>query len=181
VNQIERELGMQDARTKSPVDTGLIELPELDDRRSFSERRMAASDRRDTPRRKMLKVGRTYWANGDSIECSVRNLSESGAQLQVRGTIPNIFDLVIGDDQFRRSCCVVWRNAERVGVRFIESFKPVRSSVGPVSRITEFRQYAEFCRTLARGADVLSREMLLKMATAWEAHARRPRRRANIW
>jgi hypothetical protein len=172
---------MQDARTIPLADTGRIEPSQLDDRRMFPERRIAANDRRESPRRKILKVGRTYWPNGDSIECSVRNLSESGAQLEVRGTIPNTFDLVIGDDQFRRSCSVVWRNSERVGIRFIDSRRVARSSERPVNRITECRQYAEFCRTLARGADVLSREMLLKMAIAWEAHARRPRRKPNTW
>ena len=172
---------MQDARTKSPADTGRIELSDLDDRRAFPERRIAGNDRRGAPRRKMLKIGHAYWSNGYSIECSVKNLSESGAQLEVCGIIPNTFELVIRDDQFRRTCFVVWRNAQRVGVRFTNSHKPTRASEGQISRITEFRQYAEFCRTLARNADVLSREMLLKMAKAWEAHARRPRRRANIW
>jgi len=172
---------MQDARTKSLADTGRIEPSELDDRRTFAERRIAVNERRGSPRRKILKVGRTYWPNGDSIECSVRNLSESGAQLEVNGTIPKTFDLVIGVEQFRRSCSVVWRNSERVGVRFIDSRKPARSPERLVNKITEFRQYAEFCRTLARGADAMSREMLLKMAIAWEAHARRPRRKASTW
>lgn len=172
---------MQDARTISLADTGRIEPSQLDDRRTSPERRIAENDRRALPRRKMLKVGRTYWANGYSIECKVRNLSETGALLEVCGMIPNTFDLVIGADQFRRSCSVVWRNSERVGVRFIEARKPTLPSEGLVSKSTEFRQYAEFCRSLAGGADALSREMLLKMALAWEAHTRRPRRKPNTW
>jgi hypothetical protein len=170
---------MQEARTKSLTVSGRIEVSEIDDRRTSPERRIAENDRRASPRRKMLKVGRTYWANGYSIECRVRNLSETGAQLEVCGMVPNTFDLVIGADQFRRSCSVVWRNSDRVGVKFIEARKPARPSEGLVSKSTEFRQYAEFCRSLAGGADVLSREVLLKMALAWEAHTRRPRRKLS--
>ena len=167
---------MEGARTKSLAVTGRIEVSELDDRRTSPERRIAGSDRRASPRRKTLKVGRTYWGNGYSVDCRVRNLSETGAQLQVCGMVPNTFDLVIGEDQFRRSCAVVWRNCERVGVRFIDSRKSARPSEGVASKSTEFRQYAQLCRTLAGGADVLSREVLLKMAKTWDAHTRRPRR-----
>jgi hypothetical protein len=174
---------MQEVHAELPVITGRIELVEIDDRRQTPalERRIAVAERRGSPRRKILKIARTYWQNGDSVECGIRNLSESGAQLEVRGPIPNSFDLVIDCDQFRRTCCVIWRNAGRIGVRFVEQNTPAQVSGGSVSRITEFRQYAEVCRTLARSSELWSREMLLKMAAAWETHARRPRNKASIW
>ena len=171
---------MQDARTKSPGSSGHGELPEVDDRRTSPERRGSAGDRRVAPRRKTLKTGRTYWPNGDSSECGIRNVSETGAQLEVRGPIPNAFDLVIGGDPLRLSCSVVWRQMGRLGVRFADPHRPSRASENLVGRTAEFRQYADICRTLARGADALTREVLLKMAAAWEMYARRPRKRANV-
>ena len=129
----------------------------------------------------MLKPGRTYWPNGDSGECYIRNLSESGAQLEVRGPVPSTFDLVIGCDQFRRSCCVVWRNMGQIGVKFVQPHEGPHESQVTISSVAEFRQYTDICRALARNVDAATREMLLKMAAAWESHARRPRRKMNAW
>jgi hypothetical protein len=88
---------MQEVHAELPVITGRIELVEIDDRRQTPalERRIAVAERRGSPRRKILKIARTYWQNGDSVECGIRNLSESGAQLEVRGPIPNSFDLAL--------------------------------------------------------------------------------------
>jgi hypothetical protein len=171
---------VHDERAESPG-IGRFEEAEIEDRRTDPERRITGKDRRASPRRRLLKTGRTYWQNGDSGECRVRNLSETGAQIEVHGPIPNAFDLVIGSDEFRRSCCVVWRNTSRVGVRFVGSDGASRTSTSLSTRITETRTYAEVCRTLATTVDVLSREVLLKMAGAWEAHARRPRKKAISW
>lgn len=170
---------MQTLHEELAAITGRIEIGEIDDRRTSPERRGALTDRRGSPRRKILKNGRTYWLNGDSIECSVRNLSETGAQLEVCGPIPSTFGLVIDCDHYRRTCHVVWRDGGRVGVRFVEPNGAAKVTKGSVRRISDFRRYAEACRTLARSSDVLSREILLEMAVAWEAQARRPRRRAD--
>jgi hypothetical protein len=170
----ENERGM--LSTTEPGELGLI-----DDRRILPERRIAPNDRRASPRQRILKIGRTYWPNGDSVECDVRNLSVSGAQLEVYGPIPNTFELLIDCDHYRRTCFVVWRNTNRIGVKFAKTTPPSRISRGEVSKKTEYRQYAAFCRKLALGSDVLSQEMLLKMATAWEAVAQRPRRNAHGW
>ena len=58
--------------------------------------------------------------NGDSCECIVLNLSETGAQLELHGLAPNVSDLVVEGDRKRRSSFVVWRKAKRVGVKFQE-------------------------------------------------------------
>ena len=170
---------MQKLHTELVAITGRIEIGEIDDRRTSPERRTAVTDRRGSPRRKVLKNGRTCWLNGDSIECSVRNLSETGAQLEVRGPVPNTFGLVIDCDRYRRTCQVIWRDGGRLGVKFVELSGASKVTEGPVSRMSDFRRYAEACRTLARSSDVLSRAILLEMAVAWEAQARRPRRKAD--
>jgi hypothetical protein len=69
----------------------------------------------------------------------------------------------------------------RLGVRFVDLHRPSRPSENLVGKTAEFRQYAEICRALAKGADALTREVLLKMAAAWEMCARRPRRKANVY
>ena len=145
-----------------------VQLGEIEDRRR-------TPDRRGSPRRKALKIGRTFWPNGDSSECIVCNISETGAQLAIRGPIPNLFDLVIDGDAFRHSCSVVWRKANRVGVRFQE-----KSSLAP--RVTrrrsltaKLRRYAEDCRALAERAGPSDRNLLIEMADAWVAVLRQVR------
>jgi hypothetical protein len=147
----------------SPVHTKPVEI---DDRRKNP-------DRRESPRRRILRGGRTFWQNGDSSECIVHNLSETGAQLQIRGPVPKNFDLIIDDDELPRSCCVVWRQAGRIGVRFQGPFREASVSRASARKPLSFRQYADECRMLAKRAAQPDREILLKMAESWEAIIRR--------
>ena len=139
---------------------------EIDDRR-------LTPDRRTSSRRKLLKGGRTFWPNGDSSECIVYNLSKTGAQLDIRGHAPNVFDLVVEGDPWRRSCVVIWRNANRIGVRFqAPSCLEATSAKKPA---VHFLRYADECRTLAQQANPSHREILLEMADAWAVVVRRLR------
>lgn len=138
----------------------------------FDDRRLTP-DRRASSRRKLLKKGQTFWPNGDSSECIVHNLSETGAQLDIRGHAPNVFDLLVDGDPWRRSCVVIWRNANRIGVRFqapscLEASSAKKSAV-------HFLRYVDECRTLAQRADPSHREILLEMADAWAVVVRRLR------
>jgi hypothetical protein len=144
----------------------------IDDRRINPDRR-AHSDRRRAPRKKILKGGRTAWPNGDSTECVVHNLSATGAHLQIRGPVPKTFNLIIDGDQVSRSCCVVWRNASRVGVKF-------EGQLEIATLKSSFKQHAKQCRALARGAASADRDALLSMADAWESLARRFRVRTRL-
>jgi hypothetical protein len=164
-------LGITEVRGESPTVTARIELGENDDRRTSPERRIGSTDRRKSARRRTLKKARTYWPNGDSVECSVRNLSAMGALLEGRSPIPNTFDLVIDGDQHRISCSVIWRDGNRAGVRFAEPEGRLGLAEGAVSRALEYRQYAEVCRDLARSPKAKSQKLLLKMAVTWEALA----------
>lgn len=137
-----------------------IEPGEVDDRQKNPERRRF-------PRRKTWKNGRTLWSNGDSSECIVRNLSESGAQLELRGPLPNHFDLLVDGDQCRRSCSVVWRMEKRAGVRFDESLPPGHYAKEPFGNIPDFRRYVGACSELAERALPKDRALLLEMAQAW--------------
>jgi hypothetical protein len=73
------------------------------------------------PRKRTFKVGTIEFNRAGGITATVKNLSESGAMLQVDSIIgiPNEFMLFIGPDNFRRQCQIVWRQATKLGVRFL--------------------------------------------------------------
>src|ERR1700676_4784199 len=96
---------------KALEDAKDIRLGEIDARR-------LTRNRRGSSRRKILKSGRTFWPNGDSCECTVYNLSDTGARLDTHSPVPNVFDLVVDGDPWRRSCVVIWRKENRIGVKF---------------------------------------------------------------
>jgi hypothetical protein len=78
-------------------------------------------NKRDRPRQRTLKSGKIVFAGGSfSIDCTIRNLSETGARLQVPTTvaIPDKFTLVDAHGGTRRDVTVAWRKDDLVGVRF---------------------------------------------------------------
>jgi hypothetical protein len=79
----------------------------------------AMVERRASPRRKVLKGARIAFAT-EGIACTVRNLSETGAGLDVDNALrlPPSFMLVIERDGFTRRCHPVWCKDRRVGVAF---------------------------------------------------------------
>ena len=76
-------------------------------------------EHRVAARHRVLKAG-TISFGGDGIDCTVRNLSETGAALEVVTPlfIPDRFTLTIPTDQLRRPCHIVWRKEIRMGVAF---------------------------------------------------------------
>jgi hypothetical protein len=77
------------------------------------------SENRIAPRKRILKAGKIEFGRG-AIDCVVRNISSTGASLEVESPlgIPDQFDLVIVLDRLWRQCRVVWRKEKRLGVRF---------------------------------------------------------------
>ena len=76
-------------------------------------------EHREAPRRRLLKAGRIAFG-GAAFDCTVRNLSETGAALEVTSPvgIPERFMLVIEADHLHLPCRVVWRKEKRIGVHF---------------------------------------------------------------
>jgi len=74
---------------------------------------------RIAPRRRVLKAGSIEFGGG-AIDCTVRNLSETGAALEVVSPlyIPDRFTLVVRTDQLKRLCRIVWQTERRIGVAF---------------------------------------------------------------
>jgi hypothetical protein len=75
--------------------------------------------RRSAQRRRILKAGSIEFGGG-AFDCTVRNLSDTGAALQVITPlfIPDRFLLVVRADHWKRACHVVWRKQKRLGVAF---------------------------------------------------------------
>jgi hypothetical protein len=67
----------------------------------------------------MLKAGKIEFGSS-VIDCVVRNVSDTGAALEVESPlgIPERFDLFVSQDRSRRSAHVVWRKERRIGIRF---------------------------------------------------------------
>ena len=77
-------------------------------------------DHRSAPRQRVLKGGRIVINDGFStFQCTVRNLSATGARLKVAGIIgiPDSFDLVM-DDGRKFACSVAWKTEFEIGVHF---------------------------------------------------------------
>ena len=76
---------------------------------------------RRSQRQRVLKGGKIVFANGSfSVDCTVRNLSETGARLQVPTTvaIPDRFTFVDGISGARRAARVIWRKDDLIGIAF---------------------------------------------------------------
>ncbi len=78
-------------------------------------------DTRSSQRHRTLKGGRIVHNDGHStFDCKVRNLSETGAKLQVTSVIgiPKTFELAM-DDGRKFACETAWHTETEIGVRFI--------------------------------------------------------------
>lgn len=77
-------------------------------------------ERRVTNRQRTLKGGTIYCDGFAGIECIIRNLTKSGACLEIKGpnSVPDEFFLIIKPEHLKRSCTVIWRSEGRIGVRF---------------------------------------------------------------
>ncbi len=74
-------------------------------------------DKRVSARNRVLKVG-TIEFEGGSINCMVRNLSNTGAALDLADpdSVPEHFTLVMLADGLRLPGQIVWRKGKRIGV-----------------------------------------------------------------
>jgi hypothetical protein len=74
-------------------------------------------EHRIATRHRVLKGGRIQFGGG-SIDCTVRNISKTGAALDVTSPlgIPTEFTLLT--DGTQRPCRVVWRKEKRIGITF---------------------------------------------------------------
>ncbi len=91
-------------------------------------------DRRIAQRRRVLKAGQIVFNEKRStLPCRVRNVSDTGAQLEFDLTavvaVPDVFDLIIELDAISVPCRIARRHGGLVGVRFD----------GPIAKIAKSR------------------------------------------
>ena len=82
----------------------------------------AADEARIAPRRRMLKSGKIAYSDRHvTIECTVRDMSATGARLRVSGSVsaPDTFELLIELDGLEANCQVVWRSGPDLGIKFL--------------------------------------------------------------
>lgn len=77
-------------------------------------------EKRQTPRRRILKAGTISFALAGGIDCVVKNISANGALLSVESSvgIPNNFTLIIPNESIKRDAEVKWRRARSIGIAF---------------------------------------------------------------
>jgi hypothetical protein len=95
---------------------------ELPGAKTIRLRSLLVEEERYGGRTKRAEIGgKIIIGSSAVIDCTIRDLSRSGARLKVDGafTLPEEFELRYGEpDVQRRSCRVVWKRAGDVGVVF---------------------------------------------------------------
>jgi hypothetical protein len=81
----------------------------------------AAAESRHAPRLRTFKGGLITFGAAPTIDCLIRNMSETGAAIEVESQvgIPVEFTLVIKPEFVKRNCRVAWRSDSRIGVQFV--------------------------------------------------------------
>ncbi len=78
-------------------------------------------DRRVLQRTRVLRNAKIIVPRRSSvISCTVQNINSGGACLKMANTggLPDTFDLTFEHGRTRRSCRVVWRTNDKLGVKF---------------------------------------------------------------
>jgi len=82
------------------------------------------NNRRTVQRTRVLRNAKILVPrNSPVIHCTVQDLTSIGACLTMANTygLPATFDLTFEHGRTRRSCRVIWRTDDRVGVQFEEA------------------------------------------------------------
>ncbi|MFC4172922.1 PilZ domain-containing protein [Microvirga sp. GCM10011540] len=101
---------------------------------SEAQESSSAERRRSNKRTRTLLEGRIIFNNRFSlIECTVRNISDSGAQISFAHPVevPNEFDLEIPRRELSLKARVVWSNGKNYGVMFTSPPQPTLPTDNP--------------------------------------------------
>lgn len=90
-----------------------------------------------------------------TIDCLVRNMSESGARLEFPQPVlvPNDLDLIISTRGYSRRVRVVWKHAKALGISFVDR---VGGTVIPIELARQMRKLKAERDMLARRVKDLS-------------------------
>jgi hypothetical protein len=84
-------------------------------------------ERRSSTRQKSFLQGRIYYNNRRaSVDCLVRDISDTGAKLVFSSavTIPDVVEIYLSNKEEIRRARVQWRRGDEVGIDFIFNVSP---------------------------------------------------------
>lgn len=113
-------------------------------------------EKRPASRIRTIMNARIIFNNGSStLDCIVRNLSETGAKLEVSGavTVPERFELDIPRKGERRRARIVWRRSDEMGIAFEEA-AGAQDGQSPALRLKQLED--ENARLRARIAELVA-------------------------
>lgn len=78
-------------------------------------------ERRKSARSRILKSAKLIFGRTSIIDCAVRNLTNTGARIQVANTVnlPQDFEMTFDGGHSIRPCRLVWRTVTETGVEFV--------------------------------------------------------------
>lgn len=81
------------------------------------------AERRKSGRSRVLKSAKLVLDRSAIIDCIVRNVTNSGARLQIANTVdlPEEFEMTFDGGHSIRPCRLVWRTITETGVEFIQA------------------------------------------------------------
>ena len=88
---------------------------------------IAMTERRSGSRQKSFLQGRIFFNNRrTSVDCLVRDFSEQGAKLKFSSTTatPDVVELYVPSKDETYRAKVEWRNADEIGVGFVDEGVP---------------------------------------------------------
>jgi hypothetical protein len=82
---------------------------------------MPVQERRNSTRSRVLKGAKIILGASSVIDCVVRNVTNSGARVQIANTVelPDDLGLTFDGGRSIRDCRVVWRTVTETGVKFV--------------------------------------------------------------
>ncbi len=80
-------------------------------------------NRRKSERTRVHQHAEIRFGENESLQCSVRDISETGARLHLKnaGNVPSQFTLHFNDGKAERSCRLVRRDGDNIGIEFVKS------------------------------------------------------------
>ena len=78
-------------------------------------------ERRRVTRSRVLKGAKIIIGSASTIDCVVRNVTNSGVRIQIANTVdlPETLDLTLDAGFTIRPCRVAWRSVTETGLQFI--------------------------------------------------------------
>lgn len=114
-------------------------------------------EKRPATRIRTIMNGRIMFNNRSAtLDCLVRNLSETGAKLEVSGavTVPERFELDIPRKGVRRRARMVWRREGEMGVAFEDAAAEAPADESMADRVKRLEE--ENARLRARVAELVA-------------------------